>query len=138
MNKNTKAIRILGENGEEWFRKSDIRKKVNLLREELNKDMPAALSVLSYVVKRRPFTTKDYYLPLDGGSIFLKERLKLDNDIISNPDEYIRPYDVVKRKIREKNTQIKLPAYHFAVYLGDKRVVHVFRENEEMRATVDS
>ncbi|CAH1756432.1 13156_t:CDS:2 [Entrophospora sp. SA101] len=35
------------------------------------------------------------------------------------PDDYIRPYDIIKRKI--KGTL----AYHYAIYLGNKQVVHI-------------
>src|SRR5438874_2299718 len=64
--------------------------------------------------------TNGYFsLSFESSQLVIKEKI----DSLQNPDEYIKCFDVVKRKIRGTTL------YHFAVYLGNKQVVHISSYN---------
>lgn len=44
----------------------------------------------------------------------------------TNPDDYLKPYDIIKRKIDKLGV-----THHFAVYLGNSKVAHISTSETE-------
>ncbi|CAG8584352.1 9111_t:CDS:1 [Paraglomus brasilianum] len=54
-----------------------------------------------------------------------KRKVKISDNF--DPDDYIKKYDIVKRKIKELGGV----AHHYAIYLGNGEVVHISRSEKE-------
>jgi len=66
-----------------------------------------------------------------------KSKVKLTSQ--DNPDDYLKTYDIVKRKIDYFGL-----SHHYAIYLGDKKVAHIsglkeiIGKTDELYARIDS
>jgi hypothetical protein len=102
------------------------KKLINLEADRIKKWLsesykPAvALHSLFFIFDRRGVFFDTYFIRPsfeNSESLIIKEKIR--GDLLQNPDDHIKPLDVVKRKIRGTTL------YHFAVYLGNKKVVHI-------------
>ncbi|CAG8684198.1 5399_t:CDS:2 [Ambispora leptoticha] len=81
------------------------------LRHELNGENPM-LAIISSLTLR-----------FDEGYSFEKagvRKFDLPSDAINNPDQYIKPLDIVSRRIGDSSL------HHVAVYLGNRQVAHIY------------
>ncbi|CAI2168496.1 18539_t:CDS:2 [Funneliformis geosporum] len=88
-------------------------------RDELQKSEHPGVEIHNNI-----YTTKLPPLNQDYKNVS-KRKIKISNDF--NPDDYIRKYDIVERKIKE----LFGFAHHFAIYLGNGEVAHISHSERE-------
>lgn len=87
-----------------------ISKKIENIKEKLNSERPFLIIFLNNSFLNSIFASNCF---------FGKERIsKKKLEDIDNPDEYIRPLDIVLRKISSLTN-------HVGIYLGNKKVCHI-------------
>jgi len=93
----------------------DVRSKIYSLEARLNGDNPVA-----YKSPSLELLYKDEYCPQN---IKVLNIYSVDNDLRDNPDNYLKPFDIVK-------TFNSLGELHTSIYLGNKKACHVLSKNE--------